>query len=135
MVYSNGNYVAIVTAVCPVCGTVHETNDLVLHKQLKKVFPPSGRTKPMTYDLCDMHKKMFADGYIALVGVSADKSVVKDGVLNMEDAYRTGRLAHIRASAWESVFNVPVPSDKEGKVLPMVFIDDSVLDSLEELHG
>ena len=131
-----GNYVAVVTAVCPVCGAVHDTNELVLHKRMMKMFPPSGRTKPMQYELCNEHSKLFNDGYIAAVGIDTAKSTVgKTGNIGLDDAWRTGRILHIKSKLWDNIFNVDKPVDADGKLLPMLFVDDAVIDHLQSMQG
>lgn len=134
--YSNGSWVGIERAMCPVCGKTHTPTGaaVFLHTRFSKVFPPSGHAKPTRYALCEEHQKLYNDGYVAVVGCDEDRSAHKGDRCQMEDAYRTGRVAHIRASAWAKLFDTTLPVDKDGKALPMVFADDRVLDFLQRVQ-
>lgn len=132
--YSNGSPIGIRTAVCTVCGKTHETNEILIHKNLKNVFPSSGKAKPDHYELCEEHRKLFNDGYLALVGIDPEKSEFgPEDVILPSNAHRTGHVVHMRRKAFLGVFNVPNPVDSKGNDLPFVFVEDAVINHVQKL--
>lgn len=71
--------------------------------------------------MCPEHEKLRKQGYIALVGVDKEKS---DGC-TCKGVWRTGKLAHLKESAWGGVFNMPVPAKG------LCFVPDDVIEMLE----
>ncbi len=65
----NGSFVGLERGVCPICGEQHETGTVLLHTQLKNVFPMHGHPDPSCFHICDVCKAMEEKGYVALVGV------------------------------------------------------------------
>jgi hypothetical protein len=104
-------------AVCPVCGTVHETGSLLMNMRLK---PISEQASVTHYEMCPAHQKLADEDFIALVEVTGEPH-------SISDANRTGDIAHIRRSVYDSVFNVPAPKG------PMAFVEAGVIDKLKEL--
>ena len=125
------SHVTMKQEMCPVCGEVHDSGAILLDKMLRKKFE---RTTTTGYALCPVHEEMYKQGYVALVGIDPAKSTVSDGTVKMEGVYRTGRVAHIKQSAWGHVLNVPVPKEG-GKARPVVFVDDAVIQKLEDAQG
>jgi len=129
--YPDGNYVGMEQAMCQVCGKVHDTGNILIHTQLKKVFPGYGKPEPTQYKLCEKCKQLYDDGYIAVISIDPENSSIQaDDTVKIEDAYRTGRIAHIKVKAWSKVFNVPAPRNKDGVLLPAIFIDNKAFDKL-----
>lgn len=95
------SYVSIEQAVCPVCGTVHDTGSILMDRRLKESME---HTTVTHWAMCPEHQKLKDEGYIALVGCNNQDQPT------LETADRTGHIAHIRSSVWEKVFNVPVPA-------------------------
>lgn len=117
------DYVQMERAICPVCGIKHEHGGILISKHLRSI--PEKQTVTH-YALCPDHQKLFDDGYVALVGIDPAKSTSSSGRMELEDAYRTGRLAHLRRSAYARFFpDNPIDDD-----LPLVFVDDEVIDML-----
>lgn len=137
--YKDGSFVGIEQAVCPVCGDVHTPDDaaLFVHKRLRNVFPTGGKASPSRYALCAEHQRLYDEGYIAMVGIDPEKtsSSGEGETLKMEDAYRTGRVLHVKASAFERIFNQPAPSQPDGRHCPMAYVDDAVIQQLQESLG
>jgi hypothetical protein len=102
------SYVSVEQAMCPVCGTHHDTG-VLLDCRLRNTLE---RTTVTHVALCPEHQKLYDDGYIALV--------------EAEDAYRTGRVAHLKRRLYAEIFNVPLDDPN----LPMVFVEPEVIDML-----
>ena len=113
------SYVTFEQAICPVCGTAHDTGNILFDKRLKPTFEHKTATH---YDMCPEHKKLKDDGFVALVECSNEPK-------GLTDAVRTGNIAHLRVSAFTQIFNVPVPE----KLL--AFIEIGVIDKIKEMTG
>lgn len=87
--------------------------------------------------LCPEHQKMFDDGYIALIEIDPSKSGQPNhyGNLMPENAHRTGVVVHLRRKVFEDIFDGSRAVDKDGKPLPMVFIDPEVTALLQKMTG
>jgi hypothetical protein len=118
----NGSHVALETRMCPVCGEVHKSGALLLDRRMQNSLPETGGALT-GYDLCPEHQKMWDDGFVALV--EAEDNGME--TVGLEDADRTGRIAHVKATAWERIFNMPPPDG------PMAFVQPGVLDALQRL--
>jgi len=133
-----GSHVALETAICPVCGKQFDTGYILLRRQLRPVFPEYGTAQPTSYQLCPEHQDLFDRGYIALVGCDPEKSKMTSdaegsSINSVGDAYRTGKIAHIKREAWSMVMNVPLPTDRKGQPLPFAFCDDAAIRMLQGL--
>lgn len=116
------SYVCVDQHVCEVCGKVHDVC-LLIDKRMHERFDGPTVTG---WGLCPEHKKLFDDGYIALVAIDEGLSIRQpDGTVLPGDAHRTGPVAHLRRRVAEKVFNVPLP---EG--LPVCFVEPAVIDKL-----
>jgi hypothetical protein len=94
------SHVGMGVHVCPVCGLEH---DEVVLLQTRLGLPPKlTRNMFAGWQMCPEHQKFYDEGYIALVEVIGKP----DGLATAD---RTGRVAHVRASAWSNIFNSPVP--------------------------
>lgn len=107
------SHVSMEAQVCVVCGKQFDTGAILLDKRLRKSMEPHTVTG---MGLCPEHKKLKDEGYVALV--EADQATNT----------RLGRVAHLRASVWPHVMNVPVP---EGMV---AFIDKEGMDKIEAMQ-
>lgn len=117
------SYVSLETAVCPVCGKEHETGSILMDRRLRDSMD---RTTCTGYELCDEHKKLWDDGFVALVGVDEFKSHFdSDGNLQMANAHRSGDLLHINERGWSVIFTVKFPK------VPFVFIGQEVIELIK----
>lgn len=119
------NYVKMATHVCPVCGVHHKDDtEILLDRRLKEI-----KGDPVTgYGLCKEHKDLFEDGYIALVVADPKLSDMSDDdSLKIENAYRTGEVAHMKREAFEANFETKVPETQE-----MAYIDPEVFKIIQE---
>lgn len=80
--------------------------------------------------LCPEHQKLSDDGFVALVECDPQRSGSPSDADRMkpEQAYRTGRLAHLKREVFARVFNVPI-ADKQ----PCVFVEPSVIEQLQSM--
>jgi hypothetical protein len=102
------SYVTMERKVCIVCGKEYETNALLLDKHLRNKFDKHTTTG---FGMCEEHKKLEEDGYIALVECDESKSKVdENGTIKPENAYRTGRIAHLKKEKAMEIFNQELPS-------------------------
>lgn len=124
----DNGFVAMATKQCPVCGAMHKYNtEILIHKKLRNI----DEDKTFTgHGLCKEHSELFDKGYTAFVSIDLSKSTVSDdNTIKAENAYRTGRIIHIRKEVFSQLFNIEVPEN-----LPMQFIDDEAADMLEKMY-
>jgi hypothetical protein len=116
------NFVAMATHKCPICGKDHQHNtEILMHKQgraIPKDLPASD------WSLCKKDELLFKSNYIALIETENNPEDESQR-LQMEDAIRTGRLAHLKRHAFEQVFNTEIGPD-----CSFVFIDAEAMDKL-----
>lgn len=99
---SSKSFVTMEQVVCPVCGKAHNTGALLLDKRGAKRFD---RNTVTGWEMCPEHEKLKNDGYIALVGADPEKSTGT----RLDQVWRTGAVAHLKADVWSDVFDTPVP--------------------------
>jgi RNA polymerase subunit RPABC4/transcription elongation factor Spt4 len=114
------SFVTVETAVCPVCGKQHDKG-LLIDRQMRDRF--ENRRTPTHWDMCPEHKKLKDDGYVALVEIDPSKSSGD----KLDEVWRTGTVAHLRASVWPNIFDVPVPDRG------LCFVDASVISMLQSI--
>lgn len=85
------SHVAIGFDVCPVCFVEHNES-VLLDRRLQNSF--DNKKQFVGYSLCDEHKELLQQGFIALVVINANNTP-------------TGEFAHIKKEAFFQVFNVP----------------------------
>lgn len=119
------SHVSMETNVCPVCGVTFETGSILLDKKLRNKLDSTTLTG---MSLCPEHQKLHNDGYLALVEIDPTKSIPSaNGRVKPEDAYRTGKIIHIRYSVAKDLFNVDVGD------IPFTYIDPQVSAHLESM--
>ncbi|SAI73120.1 Uncharacterised protein [Bordetella ansorpii] len=118
------SHVSMEQHVCLVCGQAFETGSLLLDKRLRASLKPHTVTG---WGLCAEHQKLFDDGFVALVECDPARSGNPSAgrAIQPEQAYRTGRIAHLKRQAFTQVFSVP---SADG--LPCVFVEPGVIDLL-----
>ena len=120
------SYVSLDQRVCLVCGASFDTGSLLLDKRLRASMK---RHTTTGWGLCPEHQKMSDDGFVALVECDPERSgAAAVGRLKPEQAYRTGRLAHLRRAVFAQVFNVLI-DDKQA----CVFVEPGVIDQLASM--
>jgi len=122
----NKSYVSLEQRVYLACGTSFDTGNLLLDKRLRASMK---RYTTTGWGLCPEHQKLFDDGFVALVECDPERSGSRvDGRLKPEQAYRTGRVAHLRRTAFAQVFNVPIAAEQA-----CIFVEPGVLDQLQAM--
>ena len=120
------SYVSLEQRVCLVCGAPFDTGSLLLDKHLRASMK---RHTTMGWGLCPEHQKLFDDGFVALVECDPERSgSPAGGRMKPEQAYRTGRVAHLRRTAFAEVFNTPITAEQA-----CVFVEPGVLDQLQAM--
>ena len=85
------SHVSIGQAVCPVCGSIFDTNTILLDRKLHASMESHTVTH---YELCPDHAKLDKDGYVALCAIT--HAPVKGEAKLTVGTERTGAIAHIR---------------------------------------
>ncbi len=116
----NKSYVTMETHICWVCGKEHDTGTILMDRRSAKVFDQHTVTG---HSLCPEHQKLYDEGYVALIEV---KNHVR-GSLKLEDANRTGRVAHMRRNVFKDVTGM------DSKSHPIIFVEDGFVAQLEKL--
>lgn len=121
------SYVSLEQHVCLVCGATFETGSILLDRRLRASMK---RHTTTAWGLCPEHQKMFDDGFVALVECDPQRSGSPSGAagLRPEQAYRTGRLAHVKRAVLVQVCNVPVSVNQ-----PCVFVEPGVIEQLQSM--
>jgi hypothetical protein len=123
---SDKSYVSIEQRVCQVCGKAFDTGSILLNKRLRANMD---RHTTTGWGLCPDHQKLFDDGFVALIECDPQRSGYLAGnSIKPEKAYRTGRLAHLRRTVFQQVFNVPIKDEQA-----CVFVEPGVLERLEAM--
>ena len=93
------SHVSLEQHVCLVCGTAFDTGAILLDKRLRASME---RHTATGWGLCPEHQKLSDDGFVALVECDPQRSGSQaSGRMKPEQAYRTGRLAHLKREAFE----------------------------------
>ncbi|MDD2767933.1 MAG: ATPase [Methylococcus sp.] len=120
------SHVSLEQHVCLVCGKAFDTGAILLDKRLRASME---HHTAMGWGLCHEHQKLSDDGFVALVECDPQRSGSQaGGRMKPEQAYRTGRLAHLRRTVFAELFNVPI-EDKQA----CVFVESGVIDQLQSM--
>jgi len=126
-VMSEKSHVSLEQNVCVVCGNVFDTGSILLDRRLRNSMEHHTVTG---WGLCPEHQKRFDEGYVALVECDPERSGVSDETtaVKPEQAFRTGRLVHLKRNVFDKVFNVSIKADQT-----CVFIDPGVFEKLQSM--
>ena len=121
------SHVSLEQHVCLVCGTRFDTGGVLLDRRLRASME---RHTATGWGLCPEHQKLSDDGFVALVECDPQRSgsPVGGGRVKPDQAYRTGRLAHLKREAFAQVFNVPIAADQS-----CVFVEPGVIEQLQTM--
>lgn len=121
------SHVSLEQHVCLVCGVRFDTGTLLLDRRLRASME---RHTATGWGLCPEHQKLSDDGFVALIECDPQRSgsPAGGGRVKPEQAYRTGRLAHLKREAFAQVFNVPIAADQ-----PCVFVEPGVIEQLQTI--
>lgn len=119
------SYVSLEQHVCLVCGATFDTGNLLLDKRLRQSMAMHTTTG---WGLCAEHQRMFSEDFVALVECDPQRSGNPSGRLKPEQAYRTGRVAHVKRAAFARLFDVPITDSQA-----CVFVEPGVIDQLQAM--
>ena len=121
------SHVSLEQYVCLVCGITFDTGSILLDRRLRASMKHHTTTG---WGLCAEHQKLSDDGFVALVECDPQRSDSPEYAtrLTPEQAYRTGRLAHLKREVFARMFNVPI-ADKQ----PCVFVETGVIEQLQSM--
>src|SRR3546814_3280550 len=106
--------------------TAFDTGAILLDKRLRASMERHTKTG---WGLCPEHQKLSDDGFVALVECDPQRSGSQaGGRMKPEQAYRTGRLAHLRRTVFAQVFNVPIADEQA-----CVFVEPGVIDQVPSM--
>jgi len=127
IVMNDKSDVSLEQHVCLVCGTRFDTGGVLLDRRLRASME---RHTATGWGLCPEHQKLSDDGFVALVECDPQRSgsPAGGGRVKPEQAYRTGRLAHLKREAFAQVFDVPIAADQ-----PCVFVEPGVIEQLQTM--
>lgn len=121
------SHVSMERHVCLVCGAEYDTGTILLDRRLRA----SLKTHTTTgWGLCPEDQRRFDDGFVALIECDPAKSGVPSSAdrLQPDQAYRTGRVMHLKRAVFVQIFNFPSESK-----LPCAFVDLGVIEKLEAM--
>ncbi len=121
------SHVSLEQHLCLVCGIAYDTGSILLDKRLRASMEHHTTTG---WGLCAEHQKLSDDGFVALVECDPQRSGSPGDRLKPEQAYRTGRLAHLKREVFADMFNVPVAADQA-----FVFVEPGVIEQLQAMVG
>lgn len=118
------SYVTMEQHICPICGEVHETGNLLLDKRLKERFE---RNTITGMSFCPKHKKMEEEGWVFFVEIEPPTGTLEGASrLKPSQVALTGRNAAIRKDVAEELL-------KTDKVEPISYIHPELMDKLVEM--
>jgi hypothetical protein len=125
---SDKSHVSLEQHVCLVCGAAFDTGSLLLDRRLRASMERHTKTG---WGLCPEHQKLADDGFVALVECDPQRSGAPGaGRMKPEQAYRTGRLAHLRRAVFAQVFNAPIDDEQA-----CVFVEPGVIEQLQAMKA
>jgi hypothetical protein len=120
------SHVSLEQHVCLVCGIAYDTGNILLDKRLRQSMK---RHTVTGWGLCAEHERLFSEGYVALVECDPKRSNPSGADrVKPEQAYRTGKLAHVRRHVFTQVFNTPLAEEQ-----PCVFVEPGVIERLQAM--
>lgn len=117
------SHVSLERRVCMVCGKPYETGSLLLDRRLR---PSLERYTTTGWGLCPEDQELFTKGFVALVECDPERSGLSAGTdhLDPRNAYRTGRLAHVKRDLLAKLLEKPIAP------APCVFVAPGIVDRL-----
>jgi hypothetical protein len=125
------SFASLEQKICAVCGETFDTGAVLMQTRWKQGSEGDLEHYTITgLDLCEEHKRLYEDGYIAIVAIDEGKSIQPHTPLTV---YRLGAIAHLREAAFLQTFQGIPTRDEDNKLLPMIFCDPQVIDILEDM--
>jgi len=123
------SHVSLEQHLCLVCGLGFDTGGILFDRRLRQSME---RHTVTGWGLCDAHRKLFEEGFVALIECDPERSGVPADQHHMrpEQAWRTGRLAHLKREVFARVANIALAHD-----VPCVFVEPGVIERLQAMVG
>lgn len=123
------SHVSLEQHLCLVCGLKFDTGGILLDRRLRQSMQ---RHTVTGWGLCGEHRRLFDEGFVALIECDPERSGVPADQDHMrpEQAWRTGRLAHLKREALARVTHVALAPD-----VPCVFVEPGVIEQLQAMVG
>jgi hypothetical protein len=127
IVMNDKSHVSLEQHVCLVCGSPFDTGSILLDKRLRASME---RHTTTGWGLCPEHQKLSDDGFVALVECDPQRSGLPAAGTRLKpaEAYRTGRLAHLKREVCTKVFNVPIAANQS-----CVFVEPGIIERLQTM--
>lgn len=121
------SHVSLEQNVCVICGTAFDTGSILLDRRLRASME---RHTTTGWSVCPEHRQQADAGFVALVECDPQRSgLPATGTrLKPAEAYRTGRLAHLKREVFATVFNVQIAADQV-----CVFVEPGVIERLQTM--
>jgi len=121
------SHVSLEQQLCLVCGATFDTGSILLDRRMRASMH---RHTTTGWGLCPEHQRLHEQGFVALVECDPRRGSVSSAAkrLRPDQAYRTGRLAHIRREAFAQVFDVAIDAAQ-----PVVFVEPGVIERLQAM--
>jgi len=89
---SDKDFVKLEQKICPVCGKKHSYDcGILIHKHFGNI------KNPITgFALCEEHQKQAGDGYVFLIEIDPDRSIITDDTIKPGNEYRTGNIVSLK---------------------------------------
>ena len=117
------SHVSMEQHLCKATGKPFDTNAILFDKRLKNSME---RNTITSWGFSPEVQEKLDEGYVVLVSVDIEKSIVIDNVITPENAYRTGAIAYVKVDAIKKI--VPDMHIKD-----MAFVDDGFVEYLQSL--
>ena len=117
------SYVTIEQKQCVVCLEVFDSGALLFDGRLRDRFDHFTLTGLSLCEKCEGKK---AEGFIALIEIDPAKSNGRGDRINQSEAYRTGRLCHLKKHVAADLFDCEITDH-------VAFIDPGIFAMLEKL--
>lgn len=114
--------VSLERKACVATGKLYDTNGLILDRRMKPILNKHTVTG---WGLSPEVQEKIDEGYIAMVEIDTLKSIVTNGKILPQDAYRLGLIAYIRKQVASEIFNCKLSS--------VNFVDSNVIAHLQKM--
>lgn len=119
------SHVSLEQHVCLVCGKEFNTGAILLDKRLCKCLE---RHTVTGMGLCAEHQKLADNDFVALIECDPERSKPLNGYLKPEQAYRTGRLLHLKRAACAQIFDRPIKDNQF-----CIFVEPGVIERIQAM--
>ncbi|WP_019655350.1 hypothetical protein [Variovorax atrisoli] len=113
--------------LCLVCGLNFDTGGILFERRLRQSMQ---RHTVTGWGLCGEHRRLFEEGFVALIECDPERSGVPADQDHMrpEQASRTGRLAHLKRETLARMTHLTLAPD-----MPCVFVEPGVIEQLRAM--